>query len=310
MKILHITDVHGNVEALDGGLKLGARGKYDVIAVTGDLAKSVLLPAEGKRLNAAYREINAAVSAQNEIPFGKKLEGILSNPEMPAKLREAAQFYLDLEARHDAGIDTQYRAMADLFRKYPEGRILVIPGNWDRFKDFEQFGAFENWCIHGKQEDIGGIKFAGCGGATSRHVTIPPTRFTWLDEDAAFNFLQKTDADVVLSHVPPRGMLDLSGSNGDQENIGSWALRAYLVESKPSLFLCGHAHESTGVGRPSEGYSLVTNPGPLAAEFNPLGHGTAYGITLGENNYAKSVAQYKIENGKASQLNEITVLDE
>lgn len=48
--------------------------------------------------------------------------------------------------------------------------------------------------------------------------------------------------DVLLTHVPPFGILDFA--QGKMENCGSKELREYVQANKPKLHLFGHIHEA------------------------------------------------------------------
>jgi hypothetical protein len=47
------------------------------------------------------------------------------------------------------------------------------------------------------------------------------------------------------------------------KHVGSTAVRAFLLEKKPALCLCGHIHESAG--KEMLGTVEVCNPGPFSA---------------------------------------------
>lgn len=51
------------------------------------------------------------------------------------------------------------------------------------------------------------------------------------------------DVDVLITHTPPYGILDV---NSNQEHQGSTSLMAELEEISPQLHLFGHIHESRG----------------------------------------------------------------
>ena len=68
--------------------------------------------------------------------------------------------------------------------------------------------------------------------------------------------------DIVITHLPPYEMLDLSERNDYIKmpggNIGSKILREFIDKKRPKLVVCGHLHN------PREkkfGKTLVVNPG-------------------------------------------------
>lgn len=87
------------------------------------------------------------------------------------------------------------------------------------------------------------------------------------------------DTDVLVSHGPPRGLVD--------NNLGSVTQREWLETSGPALVLCGHIHECGGIST-YLGDTRVANVavkdlayrtvrGPLVLDFDPT-----TGVTLVE----------------------------
>ena len=69
------------------------------------------------------------------------------------------------------------------------------------------------------------------------------------------------EADVLVSHSPPKGVVDLSKYHGGG-HVGSEAVRKWIEEKQPLISLHGHIHESRGFGR--IGRTVVVNPGSEA----------------------------------------------
>lgn len=84
-------------------------------------------------------------------------------------------------------------------------------------------------------------------------------------------------ADVLVSHVPPRGVLDLCTS-GDR--AGSDCLRRAVERAteKPRVWLCGHIHEASGAERVRFGRGAAATVVVNAANANP---GLAKRLVLG-----------------------------
>ncbi|CAL5972256.1 Calcineurin-like_phosphoesterase [Hexamita inflata] len=62
-------------------------------------------------------------------------------------------------------------------------------------------------------------------------------------QDIINRFQKSVNADIVLSHGPPFGILDLTQKN---ENIGCGHLLNFIIKEKPKLHLFGHVHEAFG----------------------------------------------------------------
>jgi Icc-related predicted phosphoesterase len=136
---------------------------------------------------------------------------------------------------------------------------VLVPGNSE--SDQELLRACRSWksahVLHGRQANIDGVSFFGIGGG------IPVTPFgSWsydFTEDEALELLHDCPGNgVLVSHSPPKGMLDLSS---DGRNLGSEAVKQTVEKKKPNLVVCGHIHGSSGqTGRLEE--TTVINAGP------------------------------------------------
>ena len=108
---------------------------------------------------------------------------------------------------------------------------VLVPGNSE--SDKELGDACRSWknsnVLHGRQVTIDGITFYGIGGG------IPITPFgAWsydLTEDEALKLLQDCPSGgVLISHSPPKGVLDLSS---DGRSLGSQSVRETIKTKKP-----------------------------------------------------------------------------
>ena len=139
-----------------------------------------------------------------------------------------------------------------------EAPTVLVPGNNET--DDALRAACEGWAaarvLHGEATEIEGTAFFGLGAG------VPITPWDWsfdLDEDAAGERLERCpEGAVLVSHSPPRGHCDRSGSG---QELGSTAVLAAIERARPSLVLCGHIHESWGCESPV-GETTVLNLGP------------------------------------------------
>jgi Icc-related predicted phosphoesterase len=67
---------------------------------------------------------------------------------------------------------------------------------------------------------------------------------------------------VLVSHSPPRGVVDVSRSG---QHLGSRALREAIEARRLSLVVCGHIHESAGKIANIDS-TRVVNAGPAGIE--------------------------------------------
>ena len=126
------------------------------------------------------------------------------------------------------------------------GAVLAVTGNLDNFLVEERLGE-AGVLLDGRAVEQAGLRWAGIGGRD-------PLR----DAERLRGAAGVKRVDVLLSHYPPRGVVDLthSGCRGGLEEV-----RRLVEELSPRLVLCGHIHEARGVGR--LGGAVVVNAGPL-----------------------------------------------
>jgi len=124
-------------------------------------------------------------------------------------------------------------------------RGLAGPGNCDR-----------------RLTRAGDLSVYGVGGSGPHAFGFP---YEWHDDE--IDDLVIGNVDVLLSHTPPLGTLDLTRSG---IHAGSQSIRRHALRSA-RVVLCGHIHEAAGVAR--LGNALVLNPGSLGLPFGALQYG-------------------------------------
>ena len=170
----------------------------------------------------------------------------------------SGQFDLLLGAGDFASARRHLRRTIDLLRQIRTPTALV-PGNSESEEALKK--AWQAWkeshVLHGSQVRIDGTVFFGIGGG------IPITPFgAWsydFSEYAAKGLLRDCPTGCVLiSHSPPKGVLDLSS---DGRRLGSQAVRGTIKDKQPELVVCGHIHGSAGQSS-RLGKTTVINAGP------------------------------------------------
>jgi hypothetical protein len=115
----------------------------------------------------------------------------------------------------------------------PHRTKIVLRGNHDpRFYDFPRSGA--SYLAQAAVRELGGYRFAFVpflSGGLRRKKCLPKR------------------CDVLVSHVPPRRMLDrcATGKCAGSDSLLKGARK--MTAGPPALWLCGHIHESRGVLR-------------------------------------------------------------
>ncbi len=146
-----------------------------------------------------------------------------------------------------------------------EKPTILVPGNGETIDELtEAINGWNNcYALHGSGININDIPFYGIGGG------IPVTPFgSWsydFSEEEAHDLLNDfPENGVLISHSPPKNILDLASSG---KNLGSTAVRDLIDEKTPKLVVCGHIHES-GEKQQWVNQTLVVNAGPNGMLIN------------------------------------------
>lgn len=139
-------------------------------------------------------------------------------------------------------------------------KAVYVPGNAESAEELRR--ATEATVLHGEACEVHGLSIFGIGYA------IPVTPFgEWscdLTEAAAAALLDRMDtADILISHSPPKGVVD---QNREGRSLGSRAVQAAIDRVQPKYCFCGHIHDSWGKTG-TIGQTEVRNLGPTVNWF-------------------------------------------
>jgi len=81
----------------------------------------------------------------------------------------------------------------------------------------------------------------------------------------------KAYADIYLSHLPPKGVLDLSVKHGI-EHIGSQELRDIIAVHHPKVVICGHTHMWGGLSKKVGDTHVLNVSSQDSNSFRPYGN--------------------------------------
>lgn len=136
---------------------------------------------------------------------------------------------------------------------------FVIPGNCDPKELISVLESSNGVSLHGVSMEIGRITITGAGGSNPTPFDTP---FELTEEEIDRIIEHATENtkpnihNILLTHAPPKGYLDLAGG----EHVGSESVRKHL--KKFDLICCGHIHEQKGI-KEVDGVTIV-NPGPAS----------------------------------------------
>ena len=140
--------------------------------------------------------------------------------------------------------------------------LVLVPGNAESADELRAAAPDGAHVLHGSGARIDGLRLFGVG------YGVPPTTFgDWscdLTEGAAAELLDRcTGADILITHSPPKGIGDVTGTG---LSVGSTEIRDAIERVQPRLALCGHIHDSWGA-EGMIGRSRVVNLGPTVNWF-------------------------------------------
>lgn len=137
----------------------------------------------------------------------------------------------------------QYELYNTWLQQQPYTHKITIAGNHDGCLERNKTKIRHGTYLHDTGTEIEGIKIYGSPYTPKYH---------------GWNFMRKrgqeikahwdlipNDVDILITHGPAYGALDL---NRDNEHCGCEELLEAIRRVKPAYHICGHIHESYGVG--------------------------------------------------------------
>jgi len=185
------------------------------------------------------------------------IHGATESIEAAAPLLRAADWIV---IAGDITRDKTRAEAADVIARFERSstKILAVHGNWDR-PEVKEYLEEKGYSLHGTGRVLDGIGFFGLGGSSPTPMNTA-TEYTEEEIGAClrsgYETVRGASQIVLISHVPPRDVLDRSVFGLRR---GSRALRAFLAANPVSLCLCGHIHEAAGIERFQD--TLVANAG-------------------------------------------------
>ncbi|KXH41576.1 hypothetical protein CSAL01_01078 [Colletotrichum salicis] len=203
---------------------------------------------------------------------------------------------------HHSKMD-EYRQTLTMLKAFKASRTLVIAGNHDFSLDTVAFKAKIEQAnrIYGSplEADLVEREFGGLKVYASPYTPSSSSSERWgfsYNESEGHVFDIKTDTDIVITHGPPRGIMDISA---DQKRIGFSDLCAAVAKSQPRLHCFGHVHGGWGAKNVAWRPQISDRP----SHFGDIDHGkseviddlTTLGGTQFESEEDKITGEGKLE---------------
>lgn len=154
------------------------------------------------------------------------------------------------------------------------GKVLAVLGNDDSPLVREVLKAEGVHDLHQSPMIHGDYVFLGLEGA----VEDGPGLILYPEEEIKDHLERQYDGfsgkiPVLVSHVPPNGILDIARRFG-QRHIGSVSVREFIEDVSPILTVCGHCHQFGGRAEDGANFGTVIN---IASHDDPGAKGR-YGV--------------------------------
>ncbi len=306
MRILHISDIHGDEQALEQTISFANKEGLELICCTGDVLGECI-----PYLNVlkSHRIFNELYHYMKETQMNGEIDEIIAqlseSSDVPKLIKTAASDYSAFVSLFDKNSAQQYNRIQALLQEFP-GAILMIPGNWDSLSFFDYFNKFsENkTSAHLSSFEINELIIAGYGGVSGLESVVPLTREIQTCSEDLYNFLLAKKPNIVLTHTPPYGLCDRIQDSSDSvtSTSANFASLAFLRTLAPDLWLCGHKHEGIGTIRDSYSGTQVVNSGNLGRYLDSPQFGTFSVIDIDENQYVRSVNFYQCTKSGVQKL--------
>jgi Icc-related predicted phosphoesterase len=143
-------------------------------------------------------------------------------------------------AAHDQSVRRVFRRVSDAL----SCPVVFVPGNHDLPRPVEDSGGLN---CDGRRIELAGLSIAGFGGAGPALYGFP---YEWEEAQARAGLERllarsREPTEILLCHTPPVGTKLDRAAHG--QHVGSAAVREWIGNAQPGLFVCGHIHEAWGV---------------------------------------------------------------
>ncbi len=240
MRILHVSDIHGSKAAMEKVKELYFEKKVDLLVVSGDLTGKCVSNGNASKCVWGRRKDPKELGKDGFENRGGYL--------VEADDKEIERNAPGLLVR--ASVERVKAWLEDL-----EGssvNFFIIAGNVDHPLMDVVLNKFVP-----KSFTFRGLVFGKCS-----YVPFTPFgTYREAPEEVIELCLPKFPVDILVSHSPPKGYLDMSRYHGGG-HVGSEAVLKWIRKNKPLLSLHGHIHESPGTEK--LGKTTLVNPGSEA----------------------------------------------
>lgn len=140
-------------------------------------------------------------------------------------------------------------------------KAIYVPGNNETTLALRATTSAQ--VLHGENVLVNGIRIFGIGCAIPPLPPLPWVSHDLTETEAQTILATCESADILVSHSPPKGVVDRHAEVG---SIGSVSVLAAIKRLQPRHVFCGHIHDCWGQSAQIDA-SQVTNLGPTVNWF-------------------------------------------
>ncbi len=199
------------------------------------------------------------------------LSDIHSSLRNLGKIISAVDFDLLLVAGDITNFKSEDVLKADEIISRFTDACYAVHGNCD-YEEVLNFDLDAIEFVHARSVRLDDFVLHGIGGSNITPFGTP-SEYTEEEMEKFFSKLEFSERNILLSHCPPKGVLDLTSSG---VHAGCEVVRKYA--DRFDAILCGHIHESPGV---FEGNFVAVNPGPAFSSRFAIFDTESFEVKLG-----------------------------
>ncbi len=167
----------------------------------------------------------------------------------------------------------EYCSLFQWISRLPYRKKIVIGGNHDGLLDSDDWFAkmtsdFTYLCD--AECEFEGLKIWGTPWTKTFEGMNPKCKAFTCDteEELAEKWaLIPNDTDILITHSPPYGNLDVTK---DGKSVGSYSLWERYEKVRPKLFVFGHIHESYGCSTRANNSTIFINASHVNERYQPV----------------------------------------
>ncbi|HOJ13287.1 MAG TPA: metallophosphoesterase [Deltaproteobacteria bacterium] len=314
MKIIYLTDIHGDFERMKSVLSETVANVY---IIGGDL---IDIPFYSMETSIRYHELQSFFHGlrmkmgQEDRLLEDFVDQLLEQPDVPEDVQDKGTMYQQYTIRARRVMQQKYKVLKNLVSMKKASTVLFLPGNYDM--DLK-YTALHDHDLHLHWYAIGDVRICGYGGAEVRTPGIPERYIVrYLEglsprgrkngkKNEMYSFFRVVKPHIIVAHQPAYGINDNTTAGGA---YGSPSLRTFCDENPVLLCLTGHAHDSWGVKY--SGKTLYLNPSNFGEVTGPTGEvnegGFFYQIEMDQKE-VKSIVFRKFHDGRIYDVADYTL---